>query len=199
MAKTVIAGLLTRNGKDEKMEIQGVGRFERDEAIGWYYSQEMPLKVLDGKAGRIVLEGYDDDSDKESFHKSIRNFLSIDQSVLHAVENEVYRYYKDCFDAFGKEEPDFPVIAKPHDVWVHVKLGCEPIFSRRNDDKRVYASLECSCDWEIEHGLQIVFQDGMKVNKVGPYDGHLTNSDAYADDSLENVIYRSLLAGRRLQ
>ena len=26
--------------------------------------------------------------------------------------------------------------------------------------------------------------------KVGGYDGHLTNSDAYADDALEGVVYR---------
>jgi hypothetical protein len=25
---------------------------------------------------------------------------------------------------------------------------------------------------------------------VGPYDGHLTNSDAFADSTLENVVYR---------
>lgn len=47
-----------------------------------------------------------------------------------------------------------------------------------------------SCDWETEHGLQIVFKQGLKINKLGPFDGHLTNSDAYADKKLENVVYR---------
>jgi Transposase DDE domain len=37
-------------------------------------------------------------------------------------------------------------------------------------------------------GLQIVFKDGLCVSKVGPYDGHLTNSDAYANDEFEDVI-----------
>lgn len=57
-------------------------------------------------------------------------------------------------------------------------------------DKGIYISLECNCDWEEEHGLQIVFKNGLNVNKIGPYDGHLTNSDADADDSLEAVVYR---------
>ena len=54
----------------------------------------------------------------------------------------------------------------------------------------VYISLGCNCDWEQEHGLQIVLKDGLRVTKVGSFDGHLTNSDAYDDASLENVIYR---------
>jgi hypothetical protein len=34
-------------------------------------------------------------------------------------------------------------------------------------------------------------QEWPSVTKVGPHNGHLTNSDAYADDDLENVIYPS--------
>ncbi len=63
---------------------------------------------------------------------------------------------------------------------------------RGTGDKGVYVSLECGCDWEQEHGLQIVFKNGLKVNKVGPFNDWLTNSDAYGDDSLEDVVYRSI-------
>jgi hypothetical protein len=61
---------------------------------------------------------------------------------------------------------------------------------RAYGDRGIYISLECECEWEEEHGLQIVFKNGLRVNKVGPYDGHVTHSDAYADKSLEDVIYR---------
>ncbi len=47
-------------------------------------------------------------------------------------------------------------------------------------DKGIYISVECGCDWEEEHGLQLVLKNGLKVNKLGGYDGHLTNSDAFA-------------------
>jgi hypothetical protein len=50
---------------------------------------------------------------------------------------------------------------------------------------------DVECDWEPEHGLQIVFRGGRTVTKVGPYDGHLTNSAAYADGDLDGVLYRS--------
>jgi len=50
------------------------------------------------------------------------------------------------------------------------------------------ATIECGCNWEREHGLQIVLREGLSVTKLGPYDGHLTN----ADSSLESVVYRSM-------
>ena len=79
---------------------------------------------------------------------------------------------------------------RPGELWRHVEIGDQPVVARRaHGDKGVYISLECNCDWEPEHGLQLVFKDGRAVCKVGPFDGHLTNSDAYADASLEHVIY----------
>lgn len=84
----------------------------------------------------------------------------------------------------------FKPIKKAAEVWKHVHFGGEPVVSRRSyGDEGIYISLECNCDWEVEHGLQIVFKNGLVVNKVGPYDGHLTNSDAYDDERLENVVY----------
>jgi hypothetical protein len=56
----------------------------------------------------------------------------------------------------------------------------------------VYVSVGCECDWEVEHGLQIVFRDGATVTKVGPFDGHLTNASAHARDDLEGVVYYSV-------
>ena len=43
--------------------------------------------------------------------------------------------------------------------------------------------------WEPEHGLNIVFRDGRTVTRVGPYEGHLTNSSAYGRDDLDDVVY----------
>ncbi|HEY7328274.1 MAG TPA: hypothetical protein VH592_11565 [Gemmataceae bacterium] len=60
---------------------------------------------------------------------------------------------------------------------------------RAYGDKGIYISVECGCEWEQEHGLQLVLRNGLKVNKLGGYDGHLTNSDAFDDESLEHVIY----------
>ncbi len=173
------------------MTIPALGTVTKDSKFGWYYSKPIPVPVLGGKKRRIIIQGYDEDRNKDEFHAAIANFLSLDSSALKQVEPHVFRYYKDSKDNLDPEHDGFPSIGSPDEVWRHVRLGDEPMVTRRaNGDKGIYISLECGCDWEREHGLQVVFKNGLKVNKVGPYDGHLTNSDAYDDSRLEDVIYR---------
>ena len=92
-------------------------------------------------------------------------------------------YYLDCKDFFEPGEPGHVEIGSASDVWKHVQFGDEATVGREGN--AVYIDLGCNCDWEPEHGLQIVFKDGQRVNKVGPFDGHFTNAHAYADPSLE--------------
>jgi len=151
----------------------------------------VPIAVLGGKLCTICLEGYTWDKKKDEFDAAIANFLSLDAAALREAEGYVFQYYKDYEAGWKSYDDDFKPIKSPGDVWAHVRFGKEPTVSRRRyGDKGIYISLECGCDWEEEHGLQIVFKNGLKVNKVGSYDGHLTNSDAYADNSLEDVVYR---------
>ena len=90
---------------------------------------------------------------------------------------------------FGHAAP--PLIVGPADVWNHVKFGDEVILRRHHGDRAVYVSVSCSCPWEIEHGLQIVFRNGEAITKLGPYDDHLTNDDALPGRGFENVVYVS--------
>ncbi len=171
------------------MNVPGLGEVTND-GLGWYYSEPVRVAMLDQKC-RIVLEGYDEDPCQEDYHAAIANFLSSSPSVLKQAETHIYQYYLDLRRYFAEEE--LAPIASPAGVWTHVRFGDEPFVSRRAyGDEGIYISLSGNCDWEPEHGLQIVFREGKEVCKVGPFDGHFTNSDAYADQSLEHVIYRSL-------
>jgi hypothetical protein len=173
------------------MDIPKLGPVTLDDELGWYQSQPTAVPVLGGQMCRIIVDGYDDDPDPEDFHAVIRNFLSADTRVLTDAESHIFRYYQDCNAVWEPEDEEYIVIDSPSGVWQHIRFGTEPTVSRRQyGDQRVYVSLECECDWEPEHGLQIVFEEGLRVNKVGGYDGHLTNSDAYDDARLEEVIYR---------
>jgi hypothetical protein len=171
------------------MKIPGLGAVTNSH--GSYHSEPIPVPVLGGKLCTVIVYGYDGDLNMSEFHTAISNFLSIGPEVLRNAEKEIYRYYKDMFDILSSElDEEFVIIETQSEVWKHICIGNSPVVSRRPyGDKSVYVSLECECAWEEEHGLQIVFKNGLKVNKVGPFDGHLTNSDAYADDSLEEVLY----------
>src|SRR5437899_6185498 len=172
------------------MQIPQLGTVTKHSHYDWHYSEPIPVPVLGNKLCRVVLERYSEDQNKEEFHTAIANFLSIDDRVLKAAAPHLFQYYKDCNAHCNPADQQFVRIKSPAAIWPHVHFGNEPIVSRRaSGDKGIYISLECRADWEEDNGLQIVFRNGRKVNKVGPYDGHLTNSDAYADDSLEDTSY----------
>jgi hypothetical protein len=172
------------------MEIPGLRKCTFDEDQGCYVSKPISLAVLSGKKCTVLVEGYDEDPPVEDFDAAIANFLKAPNTVLTSAQSHIFRYYLDIKESVEPED-DFPSIGSPSDIWKFVQLGEEAFVSRRpHGDKSIYISLECNCDWEPEHGLQIVFKNGGIVNKIGPFDGHLTNSDAYADDTLEDVVYR---------
>ncbi|WP_410646331.1 DUF6985 domain-containing protein [Amycolatopsis sp. cmx-4-54] len=176
------------------MEIPGLGQVALDTEFGWYRSQPLAVPVLGGALCSIVLEGYDDDQRPGDFHEAIHTFLTLNPSVLVAATPAIFAYYRDVMNELvaAGDEAVVVEVDGPHSVLDHVRLGDEPIVSRDvYGDRHVYVSLECECDWEPEHGLQIVLRDGRSVTKVGPYDGHLTNSAAYADNELEGVVYQS--------
>jgi hypothetical protein len=174
------------------IEVPGLGILEKDEQFDdLLCSSPINVNVLGNIECKLLLEAYEEDENKEDYHEAINNFLKLDESALAMAQEHIYQYYKDILGYLTPEDEWYVEIDKPEDVWKHIQFGVEPVIARRDyGDKEVYVSLECSCDWEQEHGLQIVLKNGSVVNKVGPYDGHLTNSDAYDDESLENVIYK---------
>jgi hypothetical protein len=173
------------------IEIPNLGKTTQDDRVDeWYYSEPVIVGTLGNKLCQIVVNGYVDDTNKEQFHNAISNFLFGSPSVLTDAQDFIFQYYQDINSFCTPSDEGFLLIETPDKVWEHVQLGEKPIVERRAyGDQGIYISLECACDWEPEHGLQIVFKDGVKVNKVGGFDGHLTNSDAYNDPALENVIY----------
>jgi len=173
------------------IEVPLLGELEQDQFDDWLRSKPTTVDVLGGDKFEFIFEEYEEDEGKEEFHEAVGNFLSIGESVLKKAQDHIHQYYKDIFIQLVPGDDWYVEIASPEEVWKHIEFGSTPMVSRRPyGDELVYISLECSCDWEREHGLQIVFKQGLYVNKVGPFDGHLTNSDAYADDKLENVVYR---------
>jgi len=177
------------------VEIPGLGPVLEDNQVeGSYRFGPVAVPVLDGTLCSFIIDGFDGDKRQEDFVDAIRSFLTIDRSVLTDALPSLFAYYRDVVDEAAAQGWDIDVrIESPHDILDHVELGDEPVVSRDpHGDRHVYVSLGCECAWEPEHGLQIVFRDGRTVTKVGPYDGHLTNAAAFADPTLEGVVYHQV-------
>lgn len=95
--------------------------------------------------------------------------------------------YSDFVEAVGTDEFDF-IINAPDDVWMHVQPSEIHVLRRAYGDQKVYVSVAANCDWEEEHGLQIVYREGKQLNRVSDQDGHVTHSDAYGLPESEDRI-----------
>ncbi len=119
-------------------------------------------------------------------------FLNRDENDRLKDSRHVFNYYKDFHHAVGGEnwlDQEIGIVSDPEQIWMHVTPG--PIFieNGRGSDTSRYLIMEAECAWEEEHGLMMVWKDGKYLSKVGGYDGHVTNANAYADDTLQNVVY----------
>jgi hypothetical protein len=171
------------------VDIPGLGPMTYDEQLDWYRSVPRPIAALGGAVCQVVLDGYDGDPDKDEVRAVIGTFLGMDDSALRAAAPAIFDYYSYITEAvIADDDMDWYVeVTGPDDVWNHIEVGPEAIVKR---DDRVYVRVPCECDWEEEHGLDVVFRDGRTVTKVGPSDGHLTNNSAYGRGDLHDVVYR---------
>ena len=69
-------------------------------------------------------------------------------------------------------------IARPEDVWKHVRITEIGVCRRGHGDRALYVQVAAECDWDGEHGLQLVYRRGGELNRVSDQDGHLTTCDA---------------------
>jgi len=136
---------------------------------------------------------FDETRDDPDLRAALAALLDPKSTLLADAEPFVIAYCKDTLAHYPDDWERPPVkLEKPGDVWSYVQFGNEFVVSRRadgDDEDGIYFSLECNCDWEPEHGLQLVIRDGCAVTKVGSFDGHLTNADAFDDRSLAGVVY----------
>ncbi len=188
---SVFRNSVTDSGHMAELHFDHAGIFAYDRDADEHRSGPLAVPMLECDDAEIVLVGYLDDSVKQEFHDVVRNLLSSTRDTLLAASPDLQRY---CSDINQFLEPEDELhVDDPYELWNHVRLGRTIYVERRHyGDRKLYATIECGCDWEPEHGLQIVFREGLRVTKLGPYDGHFTNSDAYDDPSLESVVYRSV-------
>lgn len=165
----------------EKIKLDSVGELKLHPIITdeWLVSNSISVPFFDGLKLEFIFDGYEND---ENFFfeadKAVSNFLEKGDFERMKISHLVFKNYTEFIDAVGEDE-DLPKIEDEKDIWQFVYPN-EIIVSRRHRrDKDIYIQIHCGCEWEIEHGLQIVFKQGKKVTRVSAIDGHSTEADAY--------------------
>ena len=174
----------------DKVKLNSIGELKAHPHIPneWLISEPIPIPFFDGKKLNFVFDGYENDENFFSeADNAISNFLEKNDSERMKISHLVFKNYTDFIDSVGNDE-DLPKIENEKDIWNFVYPQEIYVSRRHRRDNDIYIEILCECEWEIEHGLQIVFRRGEKVTRVSQIDGHLTEADAYdkpdSDDDL---------------
>lgn len=144
------------------------------------------VRELKAILDRVVARaGFDRDvgpDEDESLHaEMVSEFVAGGVRLLEEATPALRRYYAATISEFTLEERreyGLPEIPGTADIWEHVSFPREEAEWFLGDGSlergHSYLSFEGEVSWEPEHGLQLVFEDGHRVCKAGPCDGHPT-------------------------
>jgi hypothetical protein len=144
--------------------------------MSWLVSKPVGVPYFDGQLLTFTLDGLTD-ADTADVESAVEAFLGLSSDARLAASRYVFQNYRRMADAVGEDEIDCH-IKNLADVWAHVH-PTEIFVSRRNRrDRLIYIQITAECDWEREHGLQIIYRRGSELSRVSDQDGHLTHTDA---------------------
>ena len=164
---------------------QVIGQLTQDETFpDWWKSREVPIPFLDDKKLPIIFMNFEPDTDKtflSEADQALTNFFTLDRAFRESISYLVYKNCKDFLEAIGFDESDQALwdIADENQIWKFVHPSEIYVTRRLYAEQDIYVQLACECDWEQEHGLQLIFRQGKKLTRVSSQDGHLTEADAY--------------------
>jgi hypothetical protein len=153
----------------------------------WWRSEPVNVPMFENIALPFVLtiEKDVDELLKNKIETAINNFLNLNPNYRTELSDLVYENYKDMLSSSDITPLDIKVAS---DIWQYVHPEEVYISQRNRRDDDVYIQLTCECDWEEEHGLQLIFRQGKKLTRVSQQDGHLTESDAYGKEDSQDWL-----------
>lgn len=163
----------------QNIEIKSIGKLTTHPDIEeWLISELISIPFFDGKELKFTICGIEDNNNNLLMRvdQAIQNFLvksSVDRTKYTPL---IYKNYQDIYDFYKSINFDITSLDlnNPEEIWQYVYpysiyLGRE---SEENED--FYLFVYCNCSWEEEHGLQLVFTNGLDLTKVSGVDGSPT-------------------------
>jgi hypothetical protein len=150
----------------------------------WWVSDEIKVPYFNNQKLTFTFHDFTPEQDPAFIDEAdiaIKNFLTLNLNDRKAISTLIYQNCLDFLEAVGYDETDEPLWAIKDDdeIWKYVYPANIYVERRLYKDKEIYIKIACECEWEQEHGLQLVLRQGKKLTRVSAQDGHLTDADAY--------------------
>lgn len=151
-----------RGVSETRIEDPVFGPLVRDALTGlWQGRVSLPLPG--GDVSVLVFPEAGADGPSERQRDAARAALALTPGMRQRLEAMLYANYEDAAgDYEDDDEAAPPAVAAPADVWDHAWLQ-ELAIPAHGDARGRYFHLSFGCDWEEEHGCEVLFRDGVPV------------------------------------
>ncbi|MFC4690929.1 DUF6985 domain-containing protein [Dokdonia genika] len=170
---------------------------QNDQFEDWWESELIEIPFFDNKRMKITFMDFIPERDTEFIKeadKALKTFLKKSESDRLLISNLAYENCMEFLNAVEFDEEDQPLwdIKDKNQIWKFIYP--QDIYVTRSHDKFeiIYLNLACECEWEQEHGLQLLFKEGEKLTRISEQDGHITESDSYEKPIIENNEFNQL-------
>lgn len=124
------------------------------------------------KWGKDILLICDEKDEFPYAEKCLEYFDNLPKEVENRLKKYLYRYFKDY-----KQYLDEGELSELNEENIFDYIGLKSIIvDKKCRQDIIEFHIEGSCDWEIEHGLEITISDD-KILYVGPFEDNAPNSN----------------------
>ena len=166
----------------KEFEIESIGKLlpHPDVPDEWLISKPVSIPFFDELKLSFTFDGDDlknDDSFSSEANKLIELFLMKNNNDRLIASNLVYQNYRTVQNYYDSQ----PIRSEPlklkteNEIWKFIYPQGINVCRDSLDEKNLYLRVECECEWEEEHGLQLIFKNGAELVRVSSIDGHLTD------------------------
>lgn len=169
----------------EEITSKIIGQLTQDDSFSdWWKSTEIEIPFFDNQKLEITLMDFEPESDKtflDEADQTLIHFFNLKNEDRNSISDLVYKNCTDFLEAVDFDEADEPLrqIKDHNEIWNFIEPTEIYISRRHRRDHDIYIQVTCECDWEQEHGLQLVFRQGKQLTRISSQDEHLTEADAY--------------------
>ena len=171
-----------------------IGRLKQEENFpDWWKSEKVAIPFFDNDKLTITYMDFEPEHDKtfiDEADQALTNFLKLNVGYRNLISELAYENCMEFLDAVEYDEADEPLrqIKNKNEIWNFIQPLEIYVTRRPYKDQDIYVFIACECEWEQEHGLQLVFRQGKKLTRISDQDGHLTEADAYDKPDEEDEL-----------
>lgn len=161
-----------------------------DDFDDWWESDPIDIPFFENKKIAITYMDFTPESDStfiEEADLAIKTFLSKVTNDRLSISSLAYKNCMDFLKMVEYDEADQPLwdITDKNDIWKFIYP--HDIYATRGhgNDEGIYINATCECEWEQEHGFQMVFKRGDQLVRLSAQDGYIGEEE----ESITNTQY----------